>query len=61
MSLKISFFQTMKITYLIPKNIVIDADANDETIVTQSGTLLCNNTTHNVIGRDKIIRIVTRA
>lgn len=58
MSLKISFFQTMKVIYLIPKNIVMDADANDETIVTQSGTLLCN-TTHNVMGRDKIINIVT--
>ena len=60
MSLKISFFQTMKIIYLIPKNIVMDADANDETAVTQSGTLLFN-IAHNAIGRDKIISIVTIA
>ena len=50
----------MKVMYLSPKNIVMDADAKDETAVTQSGTLLFN-TANNAIGRDKIISIVTTA
>ena len=50
----------MEITYLIPNNIVINADANAETIVTQTGTLLYNRI-HDVTGADKIINSVTIA
>jgi hypothetical protein len=58
MSLKISVLYTINIAYLIPKNIVTNADDNAATIVIQSATLLFNRIA-SVTGADKVINIVT--
>jgi hypothetical protein len=58
MSSNKSFLYTINSIYFIPKNIVIDAEASDEIIVTQSGTLL-HGTTLKIIGNDKTISVVT--
>lgn len=58
MSLKISVLYTMNITYLMPKYIVTNDDANAATTVTQCSTLLLNRI-DSVIGADKIINSVT--